>query len=531
MLAASQTTFRRSYAFILAATLLFVAAADFFFYGHPIGWTAAALSGVMFCLLAARDSTFLQTLPGRVLALALVGLIASMVEEPTWLNVTYTILCTSALALINAEGFDNDFLRWLGRFFTWLLIGWTRLFVDNGIVTRWLVRRGFSPRLARGIAAWILPALLSTVFIGLFAWANPIISDWIANLGTTIGNLIDRLPDLINPLRLIFWIAFATIAWMLLRGRVHRWTLPHPRTPVDQRSESADLFLAPAPAPAHPSGIPLGLAIRCLILFNLIFAVENVLDVVYLYGHSSTTMTSLDYRTYVRRGAYPLVAAALLAGAFVLMTFRPRSESERSRPARALVYLWIGQTIFLTFSAAARLYRYIDMSELTRLRVASIIWFALVAAGLFYIIWRIVAGRSNRWLINVNAVTALLVLYPCCFINFDRLIADFNVRHCEEAGGGGSPLDIDYFRSLGSASLASLESVRPKIPLLWRQQQADQIARDFRGELAKDLSDWRSWTWRRQRAFNEAVQVERLARAAAHRAPPRQLAQLAPNHP
>jgi hypothetical protein len=518
MLAASQTTFRRSYAFILAATALFVAAADFFFYGHPIGWTAAALSGVMFCLLAARDSTFLQTMPGRILTLALVGLIASMVEEPTWLNVSYAILCTSALALINAEGFDNDFLRWLGRFFTWVLIGWTRLFVDNGIVMRWLVRRGFSPRLARGIAAWILPALLSTVFIGLFAWANPIISDWLGNLGTYIGILIDRLPELINPLRLMFWVGFAMIAWMLLRGRVHRWTVQRYPTPLPPE---------PVIDSIDRNGIPLGLAIRCLVLFNLIFAVENVLDVVYLYGHSSTTMTSLEYRTYVRRGAYPLVAAALLAGAFVLMTFRPRSESERSRPARGLVYIWIAQTIFLTLSAAARLYRYIDMSELTRLRVASIIWFALVAAGLFYIIWRIVAGRSNRWLINVNAVTALIALYPCCFINFDGIIADFNAKHCEEAGGGGSPLDIQYFRSLGPTSLAALESVSEQIPVPRRRQEASEVTRDLRAELDKDLTDWRSWTWRRQRAAHDADQVANASLLARRPAPP-QLARLSP---
>jgi hypothetical protein len=259
-----------------------------------------------------------------------------------------------------------------------------------------------------------------------------------------------------------------------------------------------------------PSGVPVGLVVRCLILFNLVFAIENVLDVYYLYAHQG--MDGVAFKTYVRRGAYPLVAAALLAGGFVLLTFRPRSESQASSPARKLVYLWIAQTIFLTLSAAWRLHRYIDMTELTRLRVASIVWFFLVGAGLFYIIWRIVAARSNTWLININALTALIVLYPCCFVNFDGIIANFNAIHCEEAHGGGSPLDIDYFRDLGPSSVAALDSVRDRIPYDSRRKVADKVSQDLHGQLDAELSDWRSWTWRRQRTAHAAEEV-RIASA------------------
>src|SRR6185369_3824880 len=177
---------------------------------------------------------------------------------------------------------------------------------------------------------------------------------------------------------------------------------------------------------------------------------ENVLDLRYLYAPSEQMPTGTTYKQYVRRGAYPLVAAALLAGTFVLLTFRPNSETESSSPARKLVYAWIGQTILLTVSAAWRLEKYIVMTELTRLRVASAIWFLLVALGLFYIIRRIVAGRSNAWLVNINALTALIVLYPCCFVNFDGYIADFNAMHCQEAGGEGIAVDLDYMRDLGT---------------------------------------------------------------------------------
>jgi hypothetical protein len=269
-------------------------------------------------------------------------------------------------------------------------------------------------------------------------------------------------------------------------------------------------------------GIPASMVIRCLILFNLVFAVEIALDLFVMFSAQYGT-DGTAFKMYVRRGAYPLVAAALLAGAFVLVTFRPGSETERSPWARKLVYFWIGQTILLTLSAMWRLVRYIDLTELTRLRVASTVWFILVGLGLFYIIWRIVRGRSNAWLINVNAVTALLILYPCCFLNFDGMIAGFNARHCEEVGGGGSPLDIAYFENLGTPALPALDSVRDRLIGNARREWAKEVSDRLHAELDADVNDWRSWTWRRARTAHAAQEV-RLAKTRA-REQQQQLAQ------
>src|SRR5688500_2933436 len=93
---------RRSYTFVCLATAFIVAAADFFFYGHAVGWTAAAIVAAMFCLVAARDTRFFQTTVGRAFTLALVGLLFALIEQPTWLNVSYAMLCLSGIALINA---------------------------------------------------------------------------------------------------------------------------------------------------------------------------------------------------------------------------------------------------------------------------------------------------------------------------------------------------------------------------------------------------------------------------------------------
>jgi hypothetical protein len=492
------SSWRRSYGLILIATLAVVAAADFLIYGHTLGWTSALVAAAMLAALALRDTAFWRARGGRLCALAAVGLLFALIEQPTWLNVAYSIVCLGALAMTNALGWEPDFWPWVRRWGGWIAIGWAQVFLDNGLVVRWLMRRGFSFRSARGIAAWCVPVLLASVFVAIFAWANPIIADWMSRLGTWIGDLLARLPDLLNISRILFWLVFATAAWMLLRGRVRRLRARHPAGD----SLYAEI-LDQDPERSPRAGIPVAFAVRCLILFNLVFAVENALDLRYLYSPNSSMPTGTEYKQYARRGAYPLVGAALLAGAFVLITFSPGSATEASNPARKLVYVWIGQTILLTVSAAWRLQKYVALTELTRLRVASAIWFALVALGLFYIVWRIVKKRSNGWLVNVNAVTALLVLYPCCFINFDGIMADFNVVHCAEAGGEGSPLDIEYLDTIGTAALPALDRARdPNHVALptWRAELATKISDRLHQELAGDLSDWRSWTWRRSRS-------------------------------
>ena len=501
--------FRKSYAYIVLATLAVVASADVLLYNHTIGWTAAAIAAVLVAAISLRETKFLTNTGGRVVWLATLGLIVALIEQPTKLNLFYIFLCISALSLANSAGWESDFWQWTKRWSLWLATSWARLFLDNNIAMQWMIRRGISPRVARAIAAWIIPLLLSSVFVGLFAWANPIISNWLGNFFEWLGNLLPNILNLLNIGRIIFWLAFAALAWGLIRSRT--WTGQFRATPGAERSAaqgSPDPLIDPAP----PTYTFVPLIIRCLILFNIVFLVENILDSYYLWAHQG--MNATEFKQYVRRGAYPLVAAALLAGTFVLITFRPGSETEKSNAARKLVYIWIAQTILLTISAAWRLARYVEMTELTRLRVASTIWFALVALGLLYIIWRIVRRRSNTWLINVNAITALLILYPCCFINFDGLIADFNARHCEEVGGGGSPLDIEYYRALGPTSVAALDSVMDKIPYAGRREQAQRVSDDLHAELAADLSDWHSWTWRRHRAAKEVEEV-RLAKLRA----------------
>ena len=135
--------------------------------------------------------------------------------------------------------------------------------------------------------------------------------------------------------------------------------------------------------------------LRSLILFNLLFAVQTILDIVYLWGNA-TLPADISYASYAHRGAYPLIVTALLAAGFVLAAMRPGGPAEQSKVIRPLVYLWVAQNVLLVASSILRLDLYVQIYLLTWWRVAAFIWMVLVAFGLLLIVARIVLEPLER---------------------------------------------------------------------------------------------------------------------------------------
>jgi len=335
--------------------------------------------------------------------------------------------------------------------------------------------------------------------VGLFALANPIIERW-----------AQQVPDLVAPLRIGLWMVIGLCVWGVLRARLRGTRVGLPAVRV-QGTRGYDAF----EQDTGSSWIT-----RSLVLFNAVFAVQTALDIAYLYGGRALP-DGMTYAEYAHRGAYPLIATALLAGLFVLLTFRPGGVAERSGWARRLVYLWIAQNVLLVVSSAWRLSLYVDVYSLTRLRVAAGVWMLLVALALVLLVVRIALRLNNRWLVPANTVAAGLVLYACCFVGFDRLIADYNVRHSREIVGQqpaadgaitdeplNAPLDVAYLESLGPDALPALrwfaEHVDGQAHAEPRQRALAASAALSR-ELDDQLIDWRGWTLRRAQLARAGV--------------------------
>jgi hypothetical protein len=252
-----------------------------------------------------------------------------------------------------------------------------------------------------------------------------------------------------------------------------------------------------------------------LLLFNGLFALQNGLDIAYLWSGAALPQ-GMTLAQYAHRGAYPLIATALLAGLFVLVFLRPGSATAQARWPRVLVTAWVAQNLFLVASTALRTLDYLEVYSLTRLRIAALAWMALVAVGLALICWRLLRGKSSSWLINANALAAGIVLVACSVLDLGAVAAAWNVRHAREVGGGAVALDICYLRQLNGAAVVSLaELERQPLPVLFHERVVS-TRRAITADLLRRQSDWRGWRWR------DARRLARVHALVGPETPPRQ---------
>jgi hypothetical protein len=463
--------------FKVAIALALAALADWLLYDERLGLSLAIFAcAIASASLLANHATLDRqraALGGIILA---IGLLPA-VEEVSTLSLLI-VIASLALGLLLATNPDTtelgERMRALRNLF---LFGPFRFFRE---VPQVLSVSSFT----RGIAIWFIPALLSTVFVALFAAANPMIEKWVYLLNPKL------IFDYVSLSRALFWTMMLALVWPFVHVRWRR------NSPATAATESAEPEHTPGSSRVEFLGA--STVLRSLILFNLLFAAQSVLDATYLWGHAALP-ADVTYAGYAHRGAYPLILTALLAGAFVLVAMRPGGAAEKSRVIRPLVYLWVAQNVLLVASSILRLDLYVQIYFLTYWRVAAFIWMLLVAVGLLLIVARIVSGRSNGWLIGANLIVLTAVLYICSLMNFAALVADYNVNHSRETGGKDVKIDMIYLTQLGPQALPAIDralQIRGYDPNLvsWRDSLVE--------EQRKDMASWRSWgfrSWRLQR--------------------------------
>jgi hypothetical protein len=343
---------------------------------------------------------------------------------------------------------------------------------------RW--RAGLKPVAALALTL-ILPVLGGSLFLGLFAIANPII-------GQALGSL--TWPSL-DVGRVVFWMLILMGVWSFLRPRMLGQAAARP---------TSDQAAPPWPLPGAGS---VGLS---LIVFNALFAVQNGLDLAFLWSGAPLPQ-GVTVTDYVHRGAFTLIVTALLAGAFVLVAMRPGSASASKVWVRRLVVVWVAQNLVLVASSMMRTLDYIRAFDLTGLRIAALIWMGLVAVGLALICWRMLRGKSANWLVGANLWAAGLVLIACSLVDLNAVAAAWNVRNAQEVNGRGGPIDLCYLSRMGPSALVPLSELAQR-PL--RPDLHDRVAA-LRANSLKALqlrqSAWRGWSWRGQRRLDQALTI------------------------
>jgi hypothetical protein len=229
-------------------------------------------------------------------------------------------------------------------------------------------------------------------------------------------------------------------------------------------------------------GLNAGSVLRALMMFNLLIGVQMVTDMSILIGGADLP-SGLTYADYAHRGAYPLLATAILAGAFALAACPFLREHRLIRP---LMLLWLGQNVILCGAAALRLELYIQAYGLTYLRTYALIWMGLVAVGLMLTLWQVLFDRATAWLLGRAAALGLVTLYLCSFVNFAHIIAAQNLARARP--------DMPYVCDLGpmaAGAVAQAIITRPDHLAAVRGQRPCPAMRP------QPILHWQEWGFRK----------------------------------
>jgi hypothetical protein len=433
----SQAMRRSSFWLKVLLGVAVVALADrMVFEANAVGLNLAILLAAATLALAITRPAVWRDRLGRwgILAAALLALLPA--ERPSFVGLLLWVLAIAVATLSPRAARSDDGFRWFQRL---AVAGARALFLWIGDL-RTLLRaraRRAPLRLTAVLLAAALPVLGGIVFLELFAAANPVIARWQSSL--------QFAP--LDVGRVVFWLVVAFPLATMLRPRGLARPLKTPGIEGD----------------LNVPGVTVASVTAALVVFNGLFAVQNGLDIAYLWSGAGLPR-GVSFADYAHRGAYPLIATALLAGGFVLVLLRPGSATARRPAVRWLVSAWVAQNLFLVASTILRTADYIETYSVTRMRIAALIWMGLVAAGLALILWRVLAAKSSGWLVNANLALLGVVLLVCSLVDFSAITAAWNVSHAREVGGKGVALDLCYMRSLRGGGVVSLAELERRLP-------------------------------------------------------------------
>ena len=465
----------------LAAMLVLLGDVVFWQWGQALGVQGLFMLGLCAALLAGRPAVRKDRRARIALGLAVLYALAQL-WDPSPLAFALFWIAIGMATLLPATARFDDGWHWLQRL---VVHGFKSLFgplIDLVVLGKVHRKRPAGPiGLRRAGPLLALPLAGGAVFVALFAQANPVIAALIERL---------RLPAFDWALlpRMLLWGLFALLGWGVLRARP-------PRRLLGTLDATGDVILP---------GFSLASITLSLILFNALFAVQNLMDLAYLSG-SLALPQGITLADYAHRGAYPLVATALLAALFVAVTSRPGSSAAASPLVRRLVTVWIAQNVILVISAAWRTWDYVQAYSLTELRISALLWMALVAAGLVLVLVRMLQAKSLSWLINANLVSTGLLLTAVSFVELGSVAANWNVRHAREIDGDGAQLDLCYLGRLGSSALPALDQIVAANPPPALKSSLEQLRALAQYRLAGELEDGQ-WTLAGQRRLAASLE-------------------------
>jgi len=193
-----------------------------------------------------------------------------------------------------------------------------------------------------------------------------------------------------------------------------------------------------------------------LILLNLLLLTINIIDIDYLWIHFTYT-PAIDLFTMIHEGTELLIFSIVLAMLVLLIFFRGNLNFyKKNKWLKAGAYVWLLQNSILVVSVFLRDYYYIREFGLAYKRIGVLFFLLLVIAGLASVFIKVRFAKTTYYLWRINAWCVVLLLVAGALVQWDTLIAKYNISHRQTA-----PLNLPYLLTLSDRVLPILNENLP----------------------------------------------------------------------
>lgn len=227
-------------------------------------------------------------------------------------------------------------------------------------------------------------------------------------------------------------------------------------------------------------------------LLNGLLLLVNATDAYYLFV-AQTLPDGVAYADYVHQGVYALIFSIVLAIGIMLYFFRGNLNFYTGNwGLKWLAYGWILQNLALVGTTIVKTNLYVAEFGLTHKRIGVWVYLLLTAIGLLLTVLKIQGSKSNWFLFRKTTWAFYTVLLLATFVNWDRVIARYNVAHLQAI----QKIDVAYLLQLSDSVLPELTQLGNQFPQIVTERERTVIRQREQTFIQHyPQQSWQSWNY------------------------------------
>lgn len=325
--------------------------------------------------------------------------------------------------------------------------------------------------LGKPIKYVVLPIAILILFTALYSNANEVFAKYLNELTngisvffTNIYNFLFADLNFARVLHVILGIFFTAAILFGLKGNgVEKLELMCDEQLTRKRKgkdrgfayEFAELFMGSFIKRKMALKTENIIGVLCFALLNLLLLFLNLIDLSTLWLSTQKEAANV-YASELHGGTNALIFSIVLAMLVILYFFNGNLNFYRkNKTLKLLAIIWIVQNTFLVLSVWLRDYNYIVMYGLTYKRIGVAVFLLLCSTGLVTVYLKVVKRKTFFFLFKANGLAWYLLLFVCCFVNWDVFIVEYNLKNQK-----ASSIDIDHLSELSDHALPLLDQNR-----------------------------------------------------------------------